>query len=114
MWYRRTFTVPASWASQSARRTLLNFGAVDWESEVWVNGVRLGLHRGGCAHALLTAPALLGCRMDAHACHRCTTKQGAVATVLGPYIVAFSGHLGASGIWAGDVLQHVPARAPLL
>ena len=26
---------------------LLHFGAVDWEAEVWVNGKRLGGHRGG-------------------------------------------------------------------
>jgi len=43
-WYRRTFTIPSSWAGQ---RVLLNFGAVDWEATVWVNGRRIGTHRGG-------------------------------------------------------------------
>jgi hypothetical protein len=43
-WYRRTFTVPSSW---SGRRVLLNFGAVDWQATVWVNGRRIGTHRGG-------------------------------------------------------------------
>jgi hypothetical protein len=54
MWYRTIFTVPASgsgdpWALRPvfADRVMLNFGAVDFEAEVWVNGVRLGLHRGG-------------------------------------------------------------------
>lgn len=48
MWYRTTFTVPdsAEWQGNSTR-ILLNFGAVDFEAEVWVNGVRLGQHRGG-------------------------------------------------------------------
>jgi hypothetical protein len=34
-WYRRTFTIPASWAGQ---HVLVHFGAVDWQATVWVNG----------------------------------------------------------------------------
>jgi hypothetical protein len=44
LWYRRTFKVPESW---TGKRTLLHFGAVDWEATVWVNGKELGKHRGG-------------------------------------------------------------------
>ncbi|MGC4768304.1 AbfB domain-containing protein [Micromonospora sp. DT44] len=44
LFYRRTVTVPPNW---SGRRTLLHFGAVDWQSTVWVNGVRVGAHTGG-------------------------------------------------------------------
>jgi len=44
LWYRRTFTVPAEWAGQ---RVLLNFGAVDYEAHVLVNGGVVGSHRGG-------------------------------------------------------------------
>ena len=51
LWYRRTFTVPAkdgkidpAWADKN---TLLHFGAVDWESTVWLNGKELGSHQGG-------------------------------------------------------------------
>ena len=44
LWYRRTFNVPQGWAG---KRTLLHFGAVDWEAEVFVNGKSLGVHRGG-------------------------------------------------------------------
>ncbi len=44
MWYRRTFQLPASFAGQ---RALLHFGAVDWEATVYVNGQKLGEHRGG-------------------------------------------------------------------
>jgi hypothetical protein len=44
LWYRRTFTVPADW---KGRRVMLNFGAVDWESEVLVNGKSVGTHLGG-------------------------------------------------------------------
>lgn len=44
LWYRRTFMVPAGW---SGKQILLHFGAVDYESEVFVNGQSLGVHRGG-------------------------------------------------------------------
>ena len=44
LWYRRTCEVPANWSGQ---RVLMHFGAVDWEASVWVNGRRLGTHRGG-------------------------------------------------------------------
>ena len=44
LWYRRTFEVPSAW---SGRHVLLQFGAVDWEATVWVNGQELGTHRGG-------------------------------------------------------------------
>jgi len=43
-WYRRTFTVPAAW---SGKRILLHLDAVDWESEVFINGQSNGIHRGG-------------------------------------------------------------------
>jgi hypothetical protein len=44
LWYRRTFSVDSSWHGQ---RVLLHFGAVDWETTVWVNGRELGRHQGG-------------------------------------------------------------------
>lgn len=44
LWYRRTFSIPNSWAG---RRVLLHFGAVDYEAQVFVNGNLLGSHRGG-------------------------------------------------------------------
>ncbi|MEV6949123.1 PA14 domain-containing protein [Streptomyces sp. NPDC051172] len=47
MWYRRTFTVPADWKIGSGRRLRLNFGAVDWRAEVYVNGTEVARHQGG-------------------------------------------------------------------
>ena len=44
LWYRRKFTVPSSWKGE---HVLLHFGAVDYESEVFVNGKSLGVHTGG-------------------------------------------------------------------
>lgn len=42
LWYHRTFE-----ASPDDGRMLLNFGAVDWDATVWINGERVGGHRGG-------------------------------------------------------------------
>jgi hypothetical protein len=45
-WYRRTFDVPKEWRD-GGKRVLLHFGAVDYESIVWVNGKEMGRHVGG-------------------------------------------------------------------
>ena len=42
--YRKIFTIPDSWVN---KRIWLHFGAVDWQSTVYVNQVNLGTHRGG-------------------------------------------------------------------
>ncbi|HVU86285.1 MAG TPA: glycoside hydrolase family 2 TIM barrel-domain containing protein [Pirellulales bacterium] len=44
VWYRRKFSVPQAW---SGKHILLHFGAVDWDTTVWVNGKKIGSHRGG-------------------------------------------------------------------
>ena len=46
LWYRRTFPDPRL-SFPADRRVLLHFGAVDYECEAWLNGSRLGSHRGG-------------------------------------------------------------------
>lgn len=44
MWYRRSFTVPEN---MQGRNILIKFGAVDFETTVYVNGHAVGGHRGG-------------------------------------------------------------------
>jgi len=44
LWYHRTFELPGFW---SGSQILLNFGASDWETKVWVNGTEVGTHKGG-------------------------------------------------------------------
>jgi len=44
LWYRRHFEIPEGWKD---KRILLHFGAVDWEATVYLNGHKLGVHRGG-------------------------------------------------------------------
>ncbi|MGL1891548.1 MAG: glycoside hydrolase family 2 [Spirochaetaceae bacterium] len=44
LWYRRSVTVPESW---SGEKIVLNFEAVDWFCICYVNGVKVGEHKGG-------------------------------------------------------------------
>ena len=44
LWYSREFSVPKEW---KGKRILLNFGAVDWKTEVYVDGKLAGEHVGG-------------------------------------------------------------------
>ncbi|HCS73721.1 MAG TPA: beta-galactosidase [Clostridiales bacterium] len=44
VWYRRSFIIPDDWVDS---RVLIHFGAVDYESEVWINGASAGTHKGG-------------------------------------------------------------------
>ncbi|RIH67200.1 beta-galactosidase [Mariniphaga sediminis] len=44
LWYQRTFTIPSSWKN---KQVILHFGAVDWKADVWVNDIKVGMHKGG-------------------------------------------------------------------
>ncbi len=43
VWYRRKFDP----GKHDGQRVLLHFGAVDWQTKVWVNGIEVGEHTGG-------------------------------------------------------------------
>ena len=44
VWYKRSFQIPDDWQGQ---RIFVNFGAVDFDSRVWVNDQFIGRHVGG-------------------------------------------------------------------
>jgi hypothetical protein len=44
LWYRRVFKLPESWNN---KKLLLHFGAVDFQTDVWLNENYLGTHEGG-------------------------------------------------------------------
>jgi len=44
LWYRTKFSVPSSFKGENV---LLHFGAVDWASVIYINGIRVGSHQGG-------------------------------------------------------------------
>ncbi|RZK81139.1 MAG: beta-galactosidase [Pedobacter sp.] len=43
LWYKTSFAIP----STMKNTVLLHFGAVDWKTEVWLNGSKVGTHEGG-------------------------------------------------------------------
>ncbi len=43
-WYGKSFKAPAGWKSKTVR---INFGAVNYRAEVWLNGEPVGYHDGG-------------------------------------------------------------------
>ena len=47
LWYRTTFKVPSAW---KGKRLMLNFEAVDWQADVFVNDIQVGRHTGGYTH----------------------------------------------------------------
>lgn len=44
LWYKRTFSIPSAWKNKDV---VLNFGAVDWKADVFVNDIMVGSHKGG-------------------------------------------------------------------
>jgi len=44
VWYRRMISIPSTW---SGSKILLHFGAIDWESEIFINGKSVCIHKGG-------------------------------------------------------------------
>jgi beta-galactosidase/beta-glucuronidase len=44
LWYSTSFSVPSSW---KGKRLILNFDAVDWKADVFVNDIKVGSHTGG-------------------------------------------------------------------
>ncbi len=44
MWYQRKLDIPAAW---SGKRVILHFGAVDYQSTLYIDGKLVGMHYGG-------------------------------------------------------------------
>lgn len=61
LWYQRTFTVPGAW---KGRNVMLNFGAVDWKADVWVNDIKVGQHTGGYTPFSLDITSALNAKGD--------------------------------------------------
>ena len=44
LWYSTSFAIPST---MKGKNILLHFGAVDWESNIFIDGVKIGSHQGG-------------------------------------------------------------------
>ncbi|MCX5493990.1 glycoside hydrolase family 2 [Kaistia dalseonensis] len=47
VWYRRTVELPEGLALDDAHDVILHFGAIDYESDIWINGQHAAHHVGG-------------------------------------------------------------------
>ena len=57
VWYRKTVQVPEGW---KGRHVLLHFGAVDYDTTVWVDGAEVIRHRGGFTPFSATLKTITG------------------------------------------------------
>ena len=44
LWYHRKFQIHKNW---KGNKIILHFGAVDWETTIWINKNKIGAHKGG-------------------------------------------------------------------
>lgn len=77
VWYAREFIMPDAWKNQAI---LLHFGAVDYKTTVWINGVEAGHNRGGhVPFTLDITPYLKPAEVSESA--SCATEIGGAAAI---------------------------------
>ena len=108
VWYRRQVEIPSIWAG---RRVLLHFQAVDYDATVWVNGQKVGRHRGGFSPFTcdLSGAAAPGDRTDivvrARDSHRDPQPRGKQAQTYAPRGAIY---VRTTGIWQSVWMEPVP------
>lgn len=109
LWYQRTFKKPVL---KSAEKVLLNFGAVDDEATVFINGTQVGKHEGGyTAFSLDITPNLKDGDNEVVVKIFDPTDQGVGPhgkQVLNPQNIYYT---PTSGIWQTVWMEVVPAVA---
>lgn len=111
MWYHRKVAIPAEWAGS---RVILHFGAVDFESEVFIDGQSVGRHYGGTSSfsydiSLWAKPGqehdlVVYVRDDLRAGNQPSGKQCAVFTSHGCF------YTRTTGIWQTVWIESVPVH----
>ncbi|GAA1036666.1 glycoside hydrolase family 2 [Virgisporangium ochraceum] len=113
LFYRRTFTVPPTWAG---RRVQLHFGAVDWQTTVYVNGVSVGSHTGGYdGFGFDITPRLIGGANEivVKVYDPTDSRQNNTLPLIGKQTKTPSGifYTAVSGIWQTVWLEPTPASS---
>ena len=107
LWYRRSFQIPTDWAGQ---KILLNFGAVDYECEVFVNGTSVGKHEGGYDPFSFDITSFLNGTGAQDVALRVTDLTDAVGKPRGKQTLYPGGimYTSVTGIWQTVWLEPVP------
>ncbi len=110
LWYRRSFSVPKE---MEGKNILLTFGAVDYQADVYVNGIHVGNHVGGyvpfkldITHALIEGENDLCLRVEDYPdCTQPRGKQYWERGLMGCW------YTPTSGIWQTVYLEAVGEHA---
>ena len=111
VWYRHTVTIPELWAG---RRVLLHFQAVDYDTTVWVNGIKVGRHRGGFSpfacdlHGVAEAGDTVTIVVRARDDHQRPQPRGKQAREFQPHGAIY---VRTTGIWQTVWMEPVPEYA---
>jgi beta-galactosidase/beta-glucuronidase len=107
LWYYRAIDVPAV---MRKGRVLLHFGAVDWATQVFVNGIKVGGHEGGYDPFSIDITGALekGIRQSIAVRVWDPTDEGPQPA--GKQVIDHSGiwYTPVTGIWQTVWLEHVP------
>ncbi|MCL2089081.1 MAG: beta-galactosidase [Oscillospiraceae bacterium] len=108
VWYKREFAIPADW---SGGRTLLNFEAVDYYCEVYINGKLAGSHKGGYTPFSFDITDLLEGEKNTvivYAEDQNRTGMQPCGKQAGRYISTGCHYTRTTGIWQTVWLENVP------
>lgn len=107
--YRRSFTLPPNW--RHGQRIMLNFGAVNYQATVWVNGTKVASHTGGYLPFSADITSALH-RWGAQQVVVAVENTGAPAQPQGKQSLDPSGifYTASSGIWQTVWLEPTPAQ----
>lgn len=110
LWYRRTFTL-ANNAAWQGHAVLLHCDAVDWHAEVFVDGQRVGEHRGGYDRFTFDVTNALAARAEHELLVAVRDPSDAGAQPRGKQVQHPEGiwYTPCSGIWQTVWLEPVPA-----
>lgn len=105
VWYRKEVAVPASWADKVV---LLHFGACDYDTTVWADGVEVARHRGGftpfAANLGKCAGQTVAIVVRARDKHGIPQARGKQANKFAPYACFYT---RTTGIWQTVWLEPV-------
>lgn len=109
VWYGRKVRIPERWNDS---RVLLHFGAVDYESWVWVNGTLAGRHRGGYSSFEFDVTDALRCGEEAEIVVHALDDNRTGLQACGKQSTILESHgchyTRVTGIWQTVWLERVP------
>lgn len=109
-WYRRTFEIPTAWSGQ---RVLLHLDAVTWQSQVFINGQSVGIHKGGYDPVTYDITAYLTGSGEQELIVKVYSPEDNGGQPRGKQTLYPSGimYTSSSGIWQPVWLEPVPATS---